>query len=134
MVLDTSAIIAILEGESDVLPLMLAIEADPLRLLSAGTLLEAGVVAIARRGEAGGRDLARLLAEAEVEVVPVTPDHVRLALEAFSRHGKGRHPAALNLGDLFAYALARAADQPLLFKGTDFTRTDVVPVALPPVP
>ncbi|MBN1945989.1 MAG: type II toxin-antitoxin system VapC family toxin [Bradymonadales bacterium] len=125
MVIDTSAILAILRQEPDARRYALAIEGDPVRLASAATLLEAWIVATSQVGEAGGGDLDELISELGVEVVPVTVDHLRLARTGFLRFGKGRHPAGLNFGDCFSYALAMAADEPLLFKGGDFGQTDV---------
>jgi len=131
MVIDTSAIMAVLRQEPDALRFALALEQDPVHLTSAATALEAWIVATSRAGAGGGRDLDQLFAELSVEVVPVTADHVRLARQGYSRFGKGRHPAGLNFGDCFAYALAVASGQPLLFKGNDFAQTDAPAVALP---
>ena len=128
MVIDTSAIIAILNQESDAESLSLAIEADPLRLVSAATVVEAGMVALSQRGERGAAWLDAFLDEMGVEVVPLSRDHARLACEAFRQYGKGRHPARLNFGDCCSYALAKASGHALLFKGEDFTKTDVTPV------
>jgi len=80
-----------------------------------------------RLGTEGIRDLDLFLATARIELVPFDATQARLAREAFRRFGKGRHPAGLNLGDCFSYALARAMNEPLLFKGNDFSRTDVIP-------
>jgi len=85
------------------------------------------VVASSRKGPYGAREFDLLLHHAEFEVVPFTADHLRLARDAYERYGKGRHAAGLNLGDCCAYALARHAGEPLLFKGDDFPLTDVVP-------
>lgn len=93
--------------------------------ISAGTLLELGMVAEGKAGPAIRPFVDRLLADAEAEVVPFTETQARLALEAWRRFGKGRHKAALNFGDCFAYALARERNAPLLFKGADFSETDV---------
>ncbi|MDP2957951.1 MAG: type II toxin-antitoxin system VapC family toxin, partial [Longimicrobiales bacterium] len=79
----------------------------------------------ARYGDHGERELDLFLQRAEVDIVPVTPDHAELARQAFRRFGRGRHPAGLNLGDCFSYALSAALDAPLLFTGEDFPRTDV---------
>jgi ribonuclease VapC len=128
MVLDSSAVIAILFDEAERSALTSAIERDPRRLISAANLLETAVVAEARRGEQAGRELDLLLHRAEVQTVPVDADQVRIARSAWRRFGKGRHPAALNFGDCFAYALASATGEPLLFKGEDFGYTDVVGV------
>ncbi len=123
MIVDTSALIAVLRGENGsgiLLGKMLA--AADVRI-SAGTLVEARMVAERDRG---GGELAKLIALIGSEIVPVDADQAEIAHEGFRRFGKGRHRAALNLGDLFAYALARSADEPLLFIGGDFVHTDVV--------
>lgn len=125
MVLDTSAILAILFDEPGAETLEAAIEADRVRLLSAGSALEAAIVVEARLGEAGGRELDLLLHRARVDVVPFDADHVEIARDAWRRFGKGRHAAGLNFGDCFAYALARTSGEPLLFVGEDFARADV---------
>ena len=125
MVLDTSALVAILQEEPGHQALTRAIRDAPLRRLSAATLVEAGIVMQGRHGDAGSRELDALLTRAVPEVVPVTAAHAGLAREAFRRFGKGRHPAGLNYGDCFSYALAVALAEPLLFVGDDFGRTDV---------
>lgn len=130
MVIDTSAIIAILAQEDDAEALASAIQRDETRLLSVATLTEAGIVMTALFGEGGAADLDELIEQMQVEIVPLTEEHARLAREAFARFGKGRHPARLNLGDCFSYALAKASGHPLLFKGNDFSRTDLVAVSL----
>ncbi len=129
MVVDTSALIAILLGEAerDAFIALLAGARDP--LISTATLLEASIVMRAKTGDDGVRDLDDLLAAAAVRPVAVDAGQAYLAREAFARFGKGRAPAGLNLGDCFAYALARATERPLLFKGADFGRTDVTPAA-----
>jgi ribonuclease VapC len=126
MVLDSSAVIAILFDEPERRTFTLAIERDPRRLMSAGNLLECSLLTEARRGETAGRELDLLLHRAGVQTVPVDADQVELARSAWRRFGKGRHPAALNFGDCFAYALSAATKEPLLFKGDDFAHTDVV--------
>ena len=128
MVIETSAVLAILEAEPEAAAFAEAIERDPVRLVSAASVLEASIVIVARHGDAGARELDLLLLRAQAEVIPVTAEHAALGRDAYSRFGKGRHPAALNFGDCFAYALARASGEPLLFKGEDFGRTDVVAV------
>lgn len=125
MVIDTSALMGILFDEPDRRALTEAIEADPVRLISAATLLEASLVVEARRGEAAGRELDLLLHRADFRTVAVDDDHVEIARRAWRRYRKGRHPAALNFGDCFSYALAAATGEPLLFVGEDFARTDV---------
>lgn len=125
VVLDTSAVVAILQGEREAEGLVTAMEAADGRCISAATVVEAGIVLQSRYGDHGERELDLFLQRAEVEIVPLTPDHAELARQAFRRFGKGRHTAGLNLGDCFAYALSADLDAPLLFTGEDFPRTDV---------
>ena len=125
MVLDTSALLALLLDEPEAEEFRAAVEEDTARLVSAATLLETALVIEARKGEPGGRELDALIQKAEVVVIPVDAEHVTEARRAYRRFGKGRHAAGLNFGDVFAYALARTAGEPLLFKGDDFARTDV---------
>jgi len=106
-----------------------AIEGDASRLISAATMVEAGLVIEARHGSAGGRELDLLAAKASLSIEAVTAQQAEVAREAWRRYGKGRHAAGLNLGDCFSYALARVTGEPLLFKGDDFTHTDITPVA-----
>jgi ribonuclease VapC len=128
MVLDTSALLALLLDESEAEDFRAAVEEDTTRLVSAATLLETALVIEARKGEPGGQALDTLVQKADVVVVPVDAEHVAEARRAYRRFGKGRHPAGLNYGDLFAYALARASGEPLLFKGDDFAKTDIARV------
>lgn len=125
MVIDTSAIVAILFEEADYLRYADAIEAAPTRLVSAVTRVELSFVIEGRKGEAGRSRLERFFSLSGTEIVAVTPEQAGFAIDAFRRFGKGRHPAGLNIGDCFSYALAKATDHPLLFKGDDFARTDV---------
>lgn len=125
MVLDSSAVLAILFDEAERPAFTASIERDPRRLISAANLLEAALVVEARRGEAAGRELDLLLHRAEVQIISVDAEQVEIARAAWRRFGKGRHPAALNFGDCFAYALAAVTSEPLLFKGADFGHTDV---------
>ena len=125
MVLDTSALLALLLDEPEAEDFRAAVEEDTTRLVSAATLLETALVIEARKGERGGQELDTLIQKAEVLVVPVDAEHVCEARRAYRRFGKGRHAAGLNFGDVFAYALARTAGEPLLFKGDDFAKTDV---------
>jgi ribonuclease VapC len=125
VVIDTSALVAILALEPEAPRLAAAIEADATRLLSAATLLETSIVVESRYGDAGGRELDLLVAKAALRIEPVTPEQTELARDAWRRFGKGRHAANLNYGDCFSYALARATGEPLLFKGSDFVQTDV---------
>lgn len=128
MVIETSAVLAILQAEPEAAAFAEAIERDPVRLVSAASVLEASIVIVARYGDAGARELDLFLLKAQADVVPVTAEHAALGRDAYVRFGKGRHPAGLNFGDCFAYALARASGEPLLFKGEDFNRTDVAAV------
>ncbi|CDZ26787.1 Probable ribonuclease VapC 6 [Neorhizobium galegae bv. officinalis] len=125
MVIDTSAIVAIFFSEPDAQYYRERIADDPLRLISAATLLEASMVIEGRFGEAGGAELDLWLHKVKVDVVAVSAEHADQARRARRRYGKGRHPAALNYGDCFSYALAALTGEPLLFKGKDFSQTDV---------
>lgn len=128
MVIDTSALVAILTGEDDAARYADAMLSDTVFSISAVTLFETQIVVEARLGDVGATGLDRLLRDEQIEVVPVDYTTVITAREAWRRFGKGRHPAALNLGDCFSYALAKGRDEPLLFKGRDFTQTDVAAV------
>jgi len=108
-----------------------AIEAASQRLMSAATLLEAAMVVETRKGEPGGRELDLLIHRAGIEIVAVDAEQAELARIAWRRFGKGRHPAGLNYGDCFAYALAKLTGLPLLYKGDDFARTDLGTVPTP---
>jgi ribonuclease VapC len=125
MVLDTSALLAVLWNEPERRQFVERIEATPVRLLSAATFVETSIVLEARKGAEGVRELDAFLERANIELVDVTPSHGRLARRAFANYGKGRHRAGLNYGDCFAYALAAETGEPLLFKGDDFQYTDV---------
>jgi ribonuclease VapC len=131
MVIDTSAIVAILFGEPEAAAFAESIEQDPVRLMSAAAVLETAIVVESELGEAGGRELDLLLYKTEIRVAPFSAEHLAAARHAFRVFGKGRHAAALNFGDCCSYALSKATGEPLLFKGEDFSRTDVVPYALP---
>ncbi|MBZ5570779.1 MAG: type II toxin-antitoxin system VapC family toxin [Acidobacteriia bacterium] len=131
MIIDTSALIAILRDESDALIYATAIASADTRRLSAMNYVETAAVIDGSRDPVASRRFDDLLREAEVEIEPVTEGQARLAREAYRDFGRGSgHSAKLNLGDCFAYALARALREPLLFKGSDFKHTDVTP-ALP---
>ena len=125
MVIDSSALIAILRKEPEREAFKRTIYGAGVRLLSAVTKLEASMVAAGTRGRAGLSDLDDLLADLQIEIVPFDDDQAEIARDAFVRYGKGRHRAGLNFGDCAAYALAIAEAEPLLFKGTDFGATDV---------
>lgn len=124
MVVDTSALIAILLQEEDAQTYADAIAAAATAALSAASYVELAIVSLSR-GVRGRAELEATLADAAIDIVPVTLDQARLAPGAYERYGKGRHAAALNFGDCFAYALAKSRGEPLLFKGTDFRLTDV---------
>lgn len=128
MVIDTSALLAVLLDEPERRSFNEKIEADPVRLLSAASFVEAARIIDARFGDAGGREFDLFLHRAGVEVVPVDADQAEIAREALRRFGRGRHRAGLNLGGAFAYALAQVTGEPLLFKGGDFGLTDVAAV------
>jgi ribonuclease VapC len=125
MVVDASALAAILFGEPEQLQFIEIIEAADSRRLSAATFVEASIIVESRLGAAGLHDLDRFLVSAEIELLTVDAEQARIARAAFSRFGKGRHAARLNFGDCFAYALAKTLGEPLLCKGGDFARTDV---------
>lgn len=127
MVIDTSAIVAILFAEADQRRYDEAIEATTTRLISAVTRVELALVVEGRKGDAGRAALERFFELTDLDIVAVTPRHAERAIEAFRRFGKGRHPAGLNIGDCFSYALAAATGLPLLFKGDDFRQTDLTP-------
>ena len=99
--------------------------------MSTASFVETSMVIESRYGPEGIRLLDLFVSKARVSLVPVDVDQAYAAREAFRRYGKGRHPACLNYGDCFAYALAKVLDEPLLFKGEDFARTDVVPAVAP---
>jgi ribonuclease VapC len=125
MIIDSSAVFAILDDEPEKRSFSLAIIAAPTRMISAATAVEVGMVALGRKGELGLAELRALVGKLEIETAAFTNEQVDLAIDAFRRFGKGRHPAGLNLGDCFSYALAKATGEPLLFKGDDFSQTDV---------
>jgi ribonuclease VapC len=125
MVIDTSAIVAIALNKPDAAELEVRIADDPVRLISAATVLEATIVLETRMGDAGGREFDLWLLKIGAEIVPVDAEQADVARRAWRRFGKGRHAAALNYGDCFSYALALTRGEPLLFKGEDFAKTDV---------
>jgi ribonuclease VapC len=128
MVLDSSAVVAILLEEPEVSRMADALAGATDRAISTANLLEAAMVLFSRKGTTISAIEAELAAWG-VEIVPVSLTQARLAAEAFRRFGRGRHPARLNYGDCFAYALARDRNEPLLLKGDDFAKTDVMPAA-----
>ncbi len=128
LVVDTSALMAILLEEPDAVLFAQALhDADELRM-SAPSWLEAAQVATGRRGGKGYEQFHELVTRLPVEIVPCDETLARVAYGAWLRFGKGRHPASLNFGDCFSYALAKLRGEPLLFKGDDFSKTDIVGV------
>lgn len=129
MVVDTSALIAYLNGEPGAERIEAALIGAVRLFISAATLVEAGIVAERLFAGTGGSTLDLMLQRLQVEVMPVTREQAELARSAYLRFGKGNHPARLNFGDCFSYGLARALGEPLLFVGNDFGHTDVEVVA-----
>lgn len=125
MIVDTSALVAVILGEPDAERYLDAMAAADELSVSAASLVEALIVVEAKQGPEASDDLQALLAELEARVEPLDESQVILASRAWRRFGEGRHPAGLNLGDTFAYALATATGRPLLYKGADFDATDV---------
>jgi ribonuclease VapC len=130
MVIDSSAILALLFNEPEAESIEVAIDEDPVRLMSAASGLEAAIVVEARLGSAGGREFDLLLHKARIDLVAVTREQMEVGREAWRRFGRGRHEANLSFGDCYSYALAAVSGEPLLFKGDDFAKTDVERVAL----
>jgi ribonuclease VapC len=125
MVIDTSAFAAIFFAEPERKTFLDAVTATGSRLVSAATVLETGIVLEGRQGEAAGREFDLFVVRAGLQIVPVDAEQADLARSAWRKYGKGRHPAALNFGDCFSYALAKFSGEPLLAKGTDFGLTDI---------
>ena len=125
MVIDTSALVAILQDEPERGAFNEAIEAADRRSMSVVSFVEASTILESRFGPDGVRALDLVIAKADIELVPVDAEQAHAARTAFRAYGKRRHPAGLNFGDCFAYALARTLGEPLLFKGSDFSLTDV---------
>lgn len=125
MVIDTSALAAIFFAEPERQRFLNAITSAENRLLSAASVLETGNLLEGRQGEAAGREFDLFVVRANLQIVSVDAEQAELARSAWRRYGKGRHPAALNYGDCFSYALAKSSDEPLLAKGTDFALTDI---------
>lgn len=127
MVIDTSAILAILFNEPDAELFIDLISKDSKRLMSAGTLLELMIVVEAKKGEAGARELDLFLHRSRIDIVPFDSEQAEIARCAWRKFGKSNHRASLNFGDCFAYALAKTSNEHLVFKGNDFTQTDLSP-------
>ncbi|MEZ5549980.1 MAG: type II toxin-antitoxin system VapC family toxin [Pseudomonadales bacterium] len=125
MIIDTSAVLAILFAEDDAERYAEAIATAQVRLISAANYLEAGVVVDNQIGAAAGRQLDAMISRAEISIETVTREQADIARQAYLDFGKGNHAAGLNFGDCFAYALSKSTGLPLLFKGNDFSRTDL---------
>jgi ribonuclease VapC len=125
MVIDSSALIAVLLGEPEAESFARLIANDPKRFISAFTALETSIVIEAKKGEAGSGEFDLLLNLTQIKIVPMDAKQFRIARLAWKNYGKGRHPAGLNIGDCCSYALAKHLGEPLLFKGDDFTKTDI---------
>ena len=125
MIVDTSAVLAVLFDEPDAERYVRALAGASRSRMSVVSFLEAAIVLESRAGAAAGPDLDLLLERAPIELEPVTLEHAQAARRAWRRFGSGNHRAALNFGDCFAYALAEATREPLLFKGQDFALTDI---------
>ncbi len=132
MVIDTSALVAVLQRERERRSFIDAIEAADSVCMSVASFVEISIVIESRYGGEGLRDLDRFLAQAHIELIPVDRQQAQLARSAFSRFGKGRHRAGLNYGDCFSYAAAISTGESLLCKGNDFLHTDVPIVEIPP--
>lgn len=127
MIVDTSAVLAILFEESDAEIYARALtRADSCRM-SAASFVEAAVVVDTQTKDKGSRQFDAFIRRAGIAIEPVTEEQAHIARQAYADFGKGRHPAGLNFGDCFSYALAKASGEPLLFKGKDFNKTDIVP-------
>jgi len=125
MVIDTSAILAILQREPERRSFVEAIESADSTRMSVASFVECSIVIESRYGSEGLRDLDRFISRSGIELIPVDQEQGQLARSAFSRFGKGRHRAGLNYGDCFSYAAAISSGEPLLCKGDDFNHTDV---------
>ncbi len=127
MIVDSSAIIAILKDEPEAEGLLDALEESEACRISAANFFEAAIVMDSARNPIASRDFDNFVERAGIVIEPVTPEQARVAREAYRDFGKGQHKAGLNFGDCFAYALAKTTGEALLFKGNDFTHTDVMP-------
>jgi ribonuclease VapC len=125
MVIDSSALIAILCDEPERYDFNRKIEADSRRLISTGSVLETSIVLEKRYGEEAYRELDFFILKAAIDICAFDTEQLEIARRAYRQYGKGRHPASLNYGDCFSYALAKQTGEPLLFKGNDFTQTDI---------
>jgi ribonuclease VapC len=129
MIIDSSALVAILQAESESKALVRAILKDNNRFMSSGNVLETGMLIHARYGDDGTRDLDLLISKLGIDITKFTQQQASIARKAFADYGKGRHPAGLNFGDCIAYATAKDTGENLLFKGKDFLQTDILAVS-----
>ncbi|MFC2155202.1 type II toxin-antitoxin system VapC family toxin [Acidobacteriota bacterium] len=129
MVIDTSALIALLLGEKEAKVIAAAIANDNRRLISAFSFLETCIVIEAKKGESGGREADLLIHRIQAEIISMDSEQAEVARRAWRRFGKGRHAAGLNIGDCCVYALAKISGEPLLFKGEDFSKSDILKVS-----
>lgn len=127
MVVDTSAVVAMLRSEPEATRLERALVSDPIRLVPATCVLEARMMLVSRRGEHALAEIDLWLRKIEADIIPVDSELVDLATQGWLTYGKGHHPAALNVADCLSYALAKRADERLLFIGKDFAQTDIEP-------
>jgi len=131
VILDTSALLAILRHESGYEELADAVGRAEVCRLSAATFVEASIVATGQLGDAGGHLLDEFIRQVGIRIEPVNEEQAFVARRVWAEYGRGRHPARLNFGDCFSYALAKSFDEPLLFKGSDFSQTDIEPAVHP---
>ena len=132
MIVDSSAVVSIILGEPEAADLVEAMARASSAKISAANWLEAAMAVDSRGSVIFSHKFGEVLDELRLQVVPVTLDHAKQARTAHQRYGRGNHPARLNYGDCFAYALAKITGEPLLFKGDDFSQTDVEPALKPP--
>jgi len=125
VILDSSVVLAIMFGEAGYEVFLEGIKKATTCSVSAATFVEISIVAESRTGDSGIRQRDAVFRVARIKIQPVTEEQAHIASQAYSTYGKGRHPAGLNFGDCFSYALAKASGEPLLFKGNDFRQTDV---------
>ena len=128
MIIDSSALLAILLVEPDETKMLAAVMAAKPKRMSAANWLETAIIVDSKNNPNVAATFDAIITELDIEIVAVSPEHTVVARAAYQRFGRGRHPAKLNYGDCFAYALARSTGEPLLFKGNDFSQTDVEPV------
>jgi ribonuclease VapC len=134
MVIDSSALVAIVFDEPEAAQFRKAVSRAAIRIVSVASVLEATMVVEGPRGGQAGRELDRALLEGDIKVIPVTIEQLGVARNAFRQYGKGRHKAGLNFGDCFSYALAKVSGEMLLYKGNDFALTDLAVTSPPPSP